>query len=191
MVGLEPRAAGSEEEPKVSSIVMREASPGMRTKYFMDKSIILKKFIEELRARKDELERSYLEHKEEAKNAPSAMQSASDMSRHQANTMAENVRAEIDVLEKAIDFLLKPESHPKEGGALGYGDLFIVEYNSGKKGYLIVPKGAGGREVKGLGIDLFSISPNSPIGEKLIRAKIGENVKLHPNEPETKVVNIL
>jgi len=157
----------------------------------MDKSIILKKFIEELQASKDELEHSYLEHKEEAKNAPSAMQSASDMSRHQANTMAENVRAEIDVLEKAIDSLLKPESHSKEEDALGCGKLFIVESESEKKGYLIVPEGAGGRQIKGFDIALFSVSPNSPIGQKLTRAKIGENVKIRPDGPEAKVVEIL
>ncbi len=157
----------------------------------MDKSVILNKFIEELRASKDELERSYSEHKEEAKNAPSAMQSASDMSRHQANTMAENIRAEVDIVEKAIDSLLKLESDPKKENALGYGNLFIVKSESEKKGYLIVPEGAGGREIKGFDVALFSVSPNSPIGQKLTRAKIGENVKIRPDGPEVKVVEIL
>lgn len=128
----------------------------------MDKAAIIKKFIEEIHAAKAELEQAYREHKEEAMSAPSAMQSASDMSRYQANTMAEQLRTEIESLEKSMGSLLGVVSHPASGKEYSHGKIYLLEHAGKKKGYLIVPEGTGGKNIKYSNIDIYSVSPNSP-----------------------------
>jgi len=156
----------------------------------VDKKLILQNLVSDLQAAKIDLERSYLSQKEEAANAPGAMQSHSDTSRYQANVIADRIRAEIDVLDKATRSLTEKVSNPNSEKD-HIGTLYILSRHGGKAAYIIVPEGAGGRKVLCSESEVFSVSPESPIGRELISIKRKSQNPLPVKWRETEVVDIL
>lgn len=145
-------------------------------KIFMDKKDIKNLVLENLVKIREDLVKSRREYKEAAKDAPSAMQSHSDTSRFQFNTLAENIDIQIQKLDEAVALI-------KESGEKSVkteiGAFVAIKENNRKKYFYLVPEGAGGFEVKRDRSIIRALAINSPIGKYFFGKKIGDKIMMN------------
>lgn len=121
-------------------------------------------------------------------SAPSRMESRYDASREEYSLQAANSRLAVESYRRLLGFL---ESLMRGTFAtsehIGLGSVVHVRYHSdnSREWYLIAPE-TGGVEIGYDTITVRIVSHSSPIGEALIRHKIGETVTLrHVDETIT------
>lgn len=152
------------------------ATPGSSTIFFMDKKDIKNLVLENLVNIREDLVKSRGEYKEAAKDAPSAMQSHSDTSRFQFNTLAENIDIQIQKLDEAVVLIkeLEGKSVKTEIGA-----FVAIKENNEKEHFYLVPEGVGGFEIRWGRLVIKVLAINSPIGKYLFGKKIGDKITMN------------
>jgi len=161
----------------------------------MNKEAAIKGIIKELERQRLELENGLKSAKRDAKESPSAMESHSDTTRNQMQTLAANIERTIKEKEMAILSLNKfLNSSEKQSDTAKEFALVEIENESGEKRfYAIVPEGGAGATIDEGGVPITSITLKTPLGIALTNKKIGETaiIQNKSGNRTIKILNIL
>lgn len=116
-------------------------------------------------------------------SSTSAMQSWSDTSRNQAENLVIALEEKLKKLEMQI------ASIPEQKGVkikdkVSLWNLVEVESEAQKSKIVLVPKGAGGKNIK----DIKLVSEDSPLGKELLGKKVGQ--KFIFNDKNIRVIKL-
>ncbi len=155
----------------------------------MDKKEIIRGIIKELERQKSEIDAGLRSTKQAAKDSPSAMESHSDTTRNQMQTLARNLKTMAEEKEAAIVSLKRTfVSNSERFGTAKEGAVVETEFENGeKKRYLIVPEGGAGVYVDENGVQIISITLGTPLGAALVGKKTGEFATLVGKNGERKI----
>lgn len=128
----------------------------------------------------------------DAKESPSAIESHSDTTRNQMQTLAANIERAIKEKEIAVNRLKALiNSSSEKIDTIKEGALVEIETENGEKNfYIIAPDGGAGASVEENGIRITSITLKTPLGAALMDKKIGETVIIQ-NKNGNKKIKIL
>ena len=147
---------------------------------------------ETLKTLEDDLsskKKHYKELQDSVIKADGAMQSRSDTYKFQYSQQAENVLKMIESVEKLITFLKELEIDVKDREVIKVGDVVIVDKNGVEQVYLLAPDYGVMRKIDVGGREVYMVSEKSPIGELLIKSKLGQDVEFRGQV--LKIKNIL
>jgi len=153
----------------------------------MDKKSLLALVIEELAKQKRDLIARADETHQMAKEAPSPMESNSDRTRYEMNTLAGNLRDVItryDATEKALSAFTPPEHMD----IIGLGAIVVIENAKKMTSNVFLLPDVGNIPVKLHGTVYASISPDTPLGAGLMGHRAGERVTV--NDRETAIISV-
>lgn len=129
----------------------------------VDKQHVVSALLEELKTARAAAQASYESYKKDSIEAPGAMVSHSDTSKFQFGGLANEAAEKVAQLDEVIDSLPRLKS-----------SMVRVNESGSDHVYLLVPEGAGGREVRLGGENIKTVSTNSPLGKALENKKVGD-----------------
>ncbi len=142
---------------------------------YMDKHSVTQKVIELLEQKVQDIERSIQQAIQDAREAPSAMESWSDSSRSEKQRLAANFEQDKIELSDVMKFIKTIDSnHPHT--IIQNGSLIQTQENETTIWYFIIPARGGDR----IAIDnetLIALSPDSLIGKGFMDKKQNDTVK--------------
>lgn len=153
----------------------------------MDKPFILSCVIEALRSEAERIEMSAAGTQREATEAPSPMESYSDKTKFEMQTMTGALRQASERIRRAIT-TLEGFTCPPAGGRIAAGTLAVTEETGqNHKWYFMLPEGAGitipqGKET------IIVITPQTPLGAALMGKRAGDAVEFKGTATRTLTI---
>jgi len=139
---------------------------------------LLSLVIAELEKQKRELEAHAEETHRHATEAPSPMESNSDKTRFEMNSLHGNMVEVIMGYERALASLATFEI-PEKGSAVGLGSLVDISNERGARSTVFLLPAVRNVTVKHEGAVYVAISPETPLGGALIGKREGENIAVN------------
>ncbi len=151
----------------------------------MDKKVILAGILKELEQQRMELQENLDTTKQAAVDAPGAMQSKSDTTKFQMNTLANAMRRSLTDKDQVIHALKDfSASQIKDHDTVQIGAIVEVKEDNGQQlTYFSLTQG-GGTEIHHAGKLITVVTPNAPISAFLLGKKKGDTVEFPiPSKP--------
>ena len=154
----------------------------------MDKKAVIAGIIGELENQKIEMEKGLVSTRQAAKESPSAMESHSDTTRNQMQTIAASIERAVKEKETAIAMLKKYSDSGEKINTVKDGTVVEIEgERNEKKIYIVVPEGGAGAMINLNGAAITSITLKTPLGAALANKKAGETAILKNASGERKL----
>ena len=142
----------------------------------MDRVHVIERIVRKLEEERQQLYQSYSTHLDATNQASSAMTSRYDSTREEMGAVADAIAQKITELDEVIGRI---QRMPVSQGRIQLGAIALIADGEHKYYVLLVPEGAGGREIVGEEIRIITIAPTSPTGKALLRKQAGEEVEIN------------
>jgi len=159
----------------------------------MNKNILLAVVTDKLKKEREEVENQLKITKQAAIDAPGAMQSHSDTTKFQMNSLADTLRQLIKEKEEAIDNLNSfPPDKLNFSSIIQIGSVIEIKEDKNIKYYFILPVG-GGIKIKQNNKIITVITPDTPIVAALQGKKKNDKINFEIENiiKEIEIVNII
>lgn len=151
---------------------------------YMNKEIVIQKVVELLKQRVQGIERSIQQALQDAREAPSAMESHSDTSRSEKQRLAANFEQDKTKLAHVMKFVRTIDSS-RALATVQNGSLIQAQENETITWYFMIPA-QGGDHLTINNEVLITLSPDSLIGKSFMGKKQNDTVKFQsPKEIRT------
>lgn len=156
----------------------------------MDKATLWNQLIEQVSLELEQAERAARDAADYATDDEAKAKSKWDTQGLEASYLAAGQAKKVGELRDAINKLRELKTHlPVAPSSAREGCLVTVEFNGEETPYLLVPAGGGIDIGKEHGEEIWTLTPPTPLGQRIIGRSVG-NSFLMPNGASAKIISI-